>query len=186
MSFWIWPSLNGETSSAGASTREICVGRWLRHRTRGNVSICVQQLAWHRPAGRKGAWSHVASRAALTSVHQPWNVFGTSRCVMGPSSGSVSASSAAPTVAGFSSCPPRSTVIVTTIGAVCALALPGGVSPEPNPQTHKTRGARRGQFDLFGLALEHRGLSRSTTPGPSASGSSKGQISGFPDLLREL
>jgi hypothetical protein len=64
MSFWIWPSLNGETSSAGASTREICVGRWSRQRTRGTISICVQRLARHL-AGTNGA---VAQRSpACTS-----------------------------------------------------------------------------------------------------------------------
>ena len=62
MSFWIWPSLNGETSSAGASTREICVGRWSRQRTRASISICVQRLARHL-AGTNGASRSAHQRA---------------------------------------------------------------------------------------------------------------------------
>jgi len=175
MSFWIWPSLNGETSSAGASTREICVGRWSRQRTRGSISICVQRLARHL-AGTNGASRSAHQRApALEGFRHIEVRHGTKLGIRI----SIPRRARRVRLGRFLLLPTTQHVI----GAVCARALPGGVSPGQCPQTHKTltqAEGRRGQLDLFGLALEHRGHEAVPRRPGQAQGSSKGQISGIP------
>ena len=172
MSFWIWPSLNGETSSAGASTREICVGRWSRQRTRASISICVQRLARHL-AGTNGA---VAQRSpACTSPGR----FSAHR--------GASWDQARDPYQHPPSRPPRPPWPFSPPAHHAARhwggVRPGTSGPGQGPQTHKTltqAEGRRGQLDLFGLALEHRGHEAAPRRPGQAQGSSKGQISGIP------